>query len=328
MTHVPTLSVVMAAYNAEPFIGKAIESVLRQTLTDLELIIVEDGSTDETWKVVRAWALRDDRIKAMRNERNMGISGSLNRGVGAALANLVGRLDADDVAVLHRFERQVAVMNDSPDVVVVGSSALHIDENDEVLGLSAAGPTSAADFRSLRARGEITMVLDGTSVIRRDIFERVGGYNSELPAAAEVDLHCRMAAYGIVLSIDEPLLLYRLHPGSNVATRFFDGRAIHRFVEAREKAILRGETPPTYRGYLVAEKSAPLWRRSRIRLDDLGQFHYRSAGVYLAEGRRGAAVLSLARAFAVNPRFVTRRAWHRRFSPSARAQMNRVSTGS
>jgi len=328
VTRSPVLSVVMAAYNAEPFIGMAIESVLGQTLTDLELIIIEDGSTDGTWETIQEWASRDDRVRAMRNKSNLGTARSLNRGVDAALADLVGRLDADDIAVPHRFAQQVGVMSEHPDIVVIGSNALHIDGNGDVLGLSIAGPTSAADFQSLRDRGEITMVLDGTSVMRREVFESVGGYDPGLPAAWEVDLHCRMAAYGTVLSIEEPLLLYRLHPDSDVATRFFEGRTVHRFVEAREQAILRGDRPPTYGTHLTDEKSAPLMQRARIHLDDLGQFHYRAAGVHLSEGRKGAAVLSMARAFAVSPRFVTKRAWHRRFSPAARARMVQASEDS
>jgi len=317
----PTLSIVMTAYKAEIYIARAIESVLAQTYTDFELIVYVDGSPDSTVKIAEGFAERDERVKVVDNIENVGVCVAANRAAALARGRFIGRLDADDIATPDRFERQMALIQSDPGIVVVGSDALHINGDDEVLGLSIAGPRSIADFYDRRSRGEITMVLDGTSLMRRDIFELVGGYDPDIGIAQEIDLHSRMAAHGIVVAIDEPLLLYRLHSGSSVDASFFEGRTVHRFVEARDRAMLKGDPAPTYQGFVVAERSAPLHIRTITRLSDLGQFHYRRAGVHLSEGRKGAAVLSLARAFVSNPRFVSERAWHRRFSPKARKQI-------
>jgi len=314
----PTLSVVMPAFNAERYIGRAIESILDQTYADLELIIYMDAPTDDTVEVARRHAEHDDRVRILENDQNVGVSVGLNRAVATARGSFIGRMDADDIAVPNRFERQMELIQSNPEIAIVGSDAVHINSDDEVLGLSIAGPRSIEDFHQRRQRGELTLVLDGTAVMRREVFDLVGGYDPEMPIAQEVDLHSRMAAHGAVVAIDEPLLLYRLHPDSRVATRFFEGRNMHRFVLARDRGLQRGETPLTFSAYLENQRSMTLLERTRIRLSDLAHYHYRTSGVYLAEGRKGAALVSLAKAFAANPRFVTQRAWQRRLSPEAR----------
>jgi glycosyltransferase involved in cell wall biosynthesis len=317
----PAISIVMPAYNAESFICESIESVLDQTLTGFELIIVEDGSSDRTWEIVQKYASEDQRITAMRNDTNMGIARTLNRGISVARAALIGRLDADDIAVPDRFERQLAMMRAHPDIVVVGSNALHINENNQILGLSIAGPTSIEDFHQRRAAGKITMVLDGTSVIRRSIFQLAGRYDPAMDAAPEVDLHSRMAEYGVVVALDEPLVLYRLHTGSNVDATFFAGRLVHRFVATCEQARILNEPRPTFEEFRAQEAAAPVWRRARNHLKDTGQFRYRAAGVRISEGQMLAGMTNLTRAFLVSPRFVATRLWHRRLSPTARRRM-------
>ncbi|MGI9611120.1 MAG: glycosyltransferase family 2 protein, partial [Acidimicrobiia bacterium] len=213
-------------------------------------------------------------------------------------------------------------------VRVVGSDALHINEEDEILGLTIAGPRSVEDFERMRSRGELTLVLDGTSMMRRETFERVGGYDPEMPIAVEVDLHSRMAEYGAIVAIPEPLLLYRLRPDSRVATRFYEGRGMHRFVEARDRAIRQGNPPLDYSEFLADEASAPWWRRTRIRVADSGRFHYRMVGLHLAADEKGAAAASFGRACVTNPGFVIRRTWQRRLSPTARRTLRTSVAGS
>jgi hypothetical protein len=140
-------------------------------------------------------------------------------------------------------------------------------------------------------------------------------------AAFEVTLQSRMANHGVIVALDEPLILYRLHTGSDVDTSFFEGRAVHRFVATREQARILNEPQPTFEEFRIHEASAPLWHRARIRLKDLGQFHFRAAGVHVSEGRTVAGVTNLTKAFVVSPRFVVMRVWRRRLSPMARRRM-------
>jgi glycosyltransferase involved in cell wall biosynthesis len=324
----PLVSVLMPVFNVDRYLGRAIESILNQVYPNLELVIHLDASTDDSVAIAERYADGDDRIVLVGSGEDVGLSIGLNKAAAVARGSFLARMDADDIARPQRLATQVEFLTSHPAVVVVGSDALHINEADEVLGLTIAGPRSVDDFERMRSRGEITLVLDGTSMMRRETFERVGGYDPELPIALEVDLHSRMAEYGAIVALSEPLLLYRLRPGSRVATRFYEGRGMHRFVATRDDAIREGHTPPSYPEFLASEASAPWWRRLKIRLTDSGRFHYRMVGLHLASGEKGAAVMSLGRAFVTNPGFVVRRTWQRRMSPAARRTLREVGVGS
>jgi glycosyltransferase involved in cell wall biosynthesis len=314
----PRVSVIMPAFNSQAFIAESIESVLGQTFTDLELIVVDDGSIDATRDVALGYAERDSRVRVFSVASNLGISHAINVGLKEARADLIGRLDADDISVPTRFERQIEFLDRNPDVVIVGSNAVHISETGKKLGLSVAGPPDKATFERLRREGGITMVLDGTGLMRRSVIDLVGGYDETFASAAEVDLHCRMADYGAVISISEPLTHYRLHTGSNVHTKFRQGRSVHRFVEYRQKELVAGRVPVGYSQFLDAEHGLPFHRRARIWLTDYSRAHYRIAGVHIAYRRWMPALSHMLRSLLTDPVFVIRRVWERRFSPRAR----------
>ena len=314
----PQVSVVMPAYNTAAFIEGSIQSILDQTLESFELIVVDDGSTDATGDIARSFAERDTRVRVVSIDSNHGIAHAINVGLKEAGADLIGRIDSDDVAVPTRFERQVDFLANHPEVVVVGSNAVHISETGQKLGLSFAGPPDMATFEQLRRDGDITMVLDGTCMMRRSVLDLVGGYDETFSSAAEVDLHCRMADYGAIISLAEPLTYYRLHPGSNVHSKFYKGRTVHRFVDYRQKELVAGREPLGYTQFLDAERHSSVLHRARIWLADYSRAHYRMTGVNAANRRWVAAVSHLARAFVTDPVFVLGRVWERKLSPDAR----------
>lgn len=320
----PLISVIMPAHNAASYVEKAIRSVLTQTLSDLELIVFLDDPTDGTRDIVHHLAKADGRMRVIDSDTNVGVGEGLNRAATEARARFLARMDADDISVPQRFERQLAMLMANPSIAVVGSDAIHIDANDRPLGLSMAGPRSIAAFERMRANGEVTLVLDGTAMMRREVFDTVGGYDPSMPIAVEVDLHSRMAEHGAIVSLSEALLMYRLHADSRVSTRFFEGRSMHRFVEARNKALIAGAAPLSYQDYLAKERVQPIWKRSLRHTADLGRFHYRRAGLRAAEHRGPAAAVNLLMALVMNPSFVVRRVWERRLSPAARREISTI----
>lgn len=114
----PKISVVMPAYNAEKYIGEAIESILNQTFKDFEFIIINDGSVDHTKEIIREY--NDPRIVLLENDKNRGIVLSLNKGLDAATGKYIARMDADDIALKNRFERQVEYLDEHKDIGVLG----------------------------------------------------------------------------------------------------------------------------------------------------------------------------------------------------------------
>jgi glycosyltransferase involved in cell wall biosynthesis len=314
----PTISVVIPAFNAGRYLREALDSVLSQTVGDVEVVVVDDASSDATWTIIEEYAARDDRVRGLHNEQNLGIAASLNRGIEAAASQLIGRMDADDISVPHRFERQLALLEAHPEVAVVGSHVLHINDRADPLGVSETGPASVEEFQALRRVGRHTMVFGGTAVFRKRLALQVGGYDPGIATAEDLEFFDRMAEHGAVVAISEPLVLYRIHPGSHVMQTFFHGRAIHRYVADRRRRQLAGEPEIGLAEYRRVERSRSWARRASTRINDLSRYLYRRAGVEVALGRRARALGLLALAATASPRYSLPRIWSQRLSPTAR----------
>src|SRR5688572_26937741 len=142
MVTIPPLSVVMPVRNALPYLDAAVESILGQTFKDFEFVIRDDDSTDGSYERLRFWAASDKRIRLFEGDSCLGPAGSSNWVVGKARAPIVARMDADDVALPHRFRHQLSVLNDNPDAVLIGSVWEGIDRQGRVVrgpDLSALG---------------------------------------------------------------------------------------------------------------------------------------------------------------------------------------------
>src|SRR4051812_47715917 len=122
----PAVSIVMPVYNGAAYLAEAVRSMLGQTFEDYEFVIVDDGSTDRTPRILAEFERQDRRIRVI-SRANTGIVGALNDGIAAAEAPLVARMDADDVSTPQRLHRQVAYLLDHPEVVVLGSRVIGTD---------------------------------------------------------------------------------------------------------------------------------------------------------------------------------------------------------
>ena len=129
----PDISVVIACYNSERFVGAAIASMLKQTYHDIEVLALDDGSTDRTLEILGEFASRDGRVKAVALEHS-GISATLNQGLKLARGRYVAQLDSDDIAVPHRLERQYEFLERNSEYVAVGSNIQRIDEHGLPMG--------------------------------------------------------------------------------------------------------------------------------------------------------------------------------------------------
>ena len=179
----PRVSVVMAVHDGERYIGAAVDSVLAQRFSDLELIVVDDGSTDRSIAIVRERA--DPRVRVITNGRNLGLAPSLNIGVGEARGEFVARLDCDDVAMPQRLERQVAFMDANPDVALLGSWYVTMAE-DGTLGEPIQLPTRHWDLRWQLC---IHCPFAHSAVLwrRRLVAERIGAYDERLRFSEDYD---------------------------------------------------------------------------------------------------------------------------------------------
>jgi glycosyltransferase involved in cell wall biosynthesis len=231
----PTVSVIMAVYNGEPWLGDAVASILGQSLADLEFIVVDDGSTDGTPK--RLAAIGDPRLLVLRQSRR-GQTAALNRGLGAARAPLVARIDADDVALPERLARQAAFMAAHPEVGLLGTAAREIAPS----GMVVRELTPPCEDRAIRrALMRANPFIHSSVMFRRELVDRVGDYDESFAVAQDYDLWLRMSRVTRLANLGEPLVLRRLAPGRLSSAR--DTTRLRDEVVAKLRALRSGACP-------------------------------------------------------------------------------------
>jgi glycosyltransferase involved in cell wall biosynthesis len=229
----PKVTVLMAVYNGLPHLREAVESIVRQTFSDFELVVVDDGSTDGSGEALAG--LADNRIRLLVNEQNQGLTRSLNRGLQAARGEYVARLDADDICAPERLARQVAYLDSNPATALVGSVCRQINEAGEPFGEITQTPTSpTAIYYGLRFNN----VLAHSSVMfRREPVAELGGYDEQFQQAQDYDLWSRLADRYPLAALPEPLIRLRVSPKSVSRQRATDQA---RFADViRERNALR-----------------------------------------------------------------------------------------
>lgn len=222
MSRTPAISVVMPAFNAERYLGEAIESILSQTFTDFEFIIINDGSTDKTESIIQSY--KDPRIVYIKNNTNLGLSKSFNIGIERATGQYIARMDADDVSVPERFATQISLLKRKPHVDLVGSSIWRIDKDGNKLGVhSRPEKHMEIKFMSLFS----TPMIHPTIMGRTETF-KTHRYNEDFFNSEDYELWSRLLFHTSTRfsNILEPLLLYRAFPNSFTQTLNLDKRAV------------------------------------------------------------------------------------------------------
>ncbi len=202
----------MPVYNAAPYVQEAVESILAQTFRDFEFVIVDDGSTDRGGKMLRKFAEHEPRINLI-TQPNGGIVAALNTGLEHCRGEFIARMDADDVSMPERFERQIRYLDDHPDCVCVGSRVLAIDPYGGVLYTSDHQPDHEWIDREL-LKGVGWAVVHPVAMMRKKVLQAVGGYRTQFQWAEDMDLFLRMAEAGRLANLPDVLLQYRQHPDS------------------------------------------------------------------------------------------------------------------
>ena len=210
----PAISVVLPVYNAEAYLREAIGSILAQSFTDFELIAINDGSTDDSGAILRELAARDTRIVLVERPNDRLIS-ALNAGIESARADLIARMDADDVAMPERFALQHARMIQEPELAVLGSFIRIMDKTGNIIRLNEYPLTPKATARCLERGG--CPVAHPAVMMRRGAVLKIGGYRKAFSHAEDYDLWLRMSDLGYAIAnLPQLLLNYRWH-GTNVS---------------------------------------------------------------------------------------------------------------
>ena len=214
VNNMPKISVLMSAYNAEKYIAEAIDSVLSQSFSDFEFIIINDGSTDQTEAIVKKY--QDERIRYFFQE-NTGLSKALNYGLKLSEGKYIARLDADDICYPNRLELQYDFMKSNPNFVLCGSYTDVIDENGNFIYTFNNIPNSNLEIQ-LEMQNK-NCVVHSSSFYRKDAAIKIGGYYEPIRQHFEDYMFfSNLIKSGKVFNFDFPLIKYRVTPGS-ITTR-------------------------------------------------------------------------------------------------------------
>lgn len=198
------ISVLLCTYNDEKYIAKTIESILAQTYSYFEFIIINDGSKDQTGEIIDSF--KDDRIRHIRQE-NAGLTNSLNYGISLAKYDWIARIDGDDIALPERFEKQVQVIDD--EVAVIGAQFYYINEYDDIIG-KVQLPTKHEHIVQRGLSGAAMFNHPSVLMNKKKILE-VEGYDPLIEAAEDLDLWLKVSSKGTLVNLPDFLMKYRMH---------------------------------------------------------------------------------------------------------------------
>ncbi|HII40168.1 MAG TPA: glycosyltransferase [Thermoplasmata archaeon] len=204
----PEVSVVIPVYNQETYLGAAIDSVFAQTFRDLEVVVVDDGSTDRTPDVVASYG---SRVRALR-QPNAGNAAAFNRGVRASTGRWIAWLGSDDVWVPTKLERQVDAVRSRPAAGLVYTDVVTMDAGGKAL-YTTEFPCPDEREACLRFLLRKNFINVSTALVRRDVFESLGPFDEKDWLCADYDMWLRVAERYDIVRVPEPLVWYRVHPG-------------------------------------------------------------------------------------------------------------------
>lgn len=214
MRGAPKVTVFIPVYNRARYLPVAVNSILAQTFTDFELLLIDDGSSDGSLELMQRYAAADPRIRVLTNGRNLGIPGTRNRGLQAARGEYIALLDSDDYAYPSRLAAQVRFLDRHPDHVQVGSWGSFMDADGRLLRRLRRQPTAAAE---VDAELLFRCCLSNRSIMARTAVLRTHGYREDFPRCQDYELHARLAVHHRMANLPAVLVCGRQHPGRYTA---------------------------------------------------------------------------------------------------------------
>ncbi len=250
----PSVSVLMSVYNGEHYLQEAVESVLQQTYTDYEFIIIDDGSKDRTWELLNSF--NDPRIRLVRNEKNIGLTQSLNKGIQMSRGDYLARQDADDISTSERLALQMRFLEEHPGVGVLGTWIAYIDKKGERMGIWATPGSPLLISWSLLFGN---CIAHPSVIMRRSLLQQGMRYRPEFPYAQDYDLWVRLNTKTQLANLTDVLYWRRIHE-EMISAKYSEqqDQTVRVVMQQAIKRVLAEEVSDS----LIAK----LWRSSRGQL--------------------------------------------------------------
>lgn len=304
MTNNELVSIVTPAYNAEKYIIETLECILNQTHKNLEILIANDGSKDTTLSILKEYQRRDPRI-IIDDHENMGISKTINRLTRMAKADIIIRIDADDLMTPDRVEKQLRFFQENPKVDFLSCDAEFINEEGETFGYqSFKGYNKIEDSEAALKSSSLVICSQTGFATRKNAFLAVGGYNEDIIYAEDLDLFTRMVENGSkLIIIREPLVKYRLHANSAVASNknLIRNQLYMELVNQNLKRRRNKQPTLTFDQYKkIAENQSWILKLNRKR-KAIAFVSYRNAGALIGNKMYAKAIRQLIISFVFSP---------------------------
>lgn len=309
----PQVSVIVCAYNAQDYIAQTLDSLLAQTYRDLEILIVDDASSDDTAAICQHYAARDPRVRLNKHSENRGIAHARKTGLAQAAHDLHTFIDADDIAMPTMVERLLETLLADETLLGVSAYRIYFDDARD-LGVQKIGPTSRANFMQ-RYDGAKLIFLSYPNLMRRSDVMRVGGYRVDLMPNPEgirhadfcedLDLWCRMSDLGAegryFLTLKEPLSKYRKPVGSMSTKNLRHMQTKMRWIKDCLRRRRTGQPERTLEAFIASR--GPMDRFHDWRAD-LGAGFYKRAGFAYARRSYPTLALCLALTSVLSPKLL------------------------
>lgn len=282
----PKLSVIMSVYNGEKYLREAIESILNQTFTDFEFIIINDGSTDNSLAIIRSYD--DRRIRSLNNETNIGLTKSLNNALKVATGEYIARQDADDISLPDRFEAQLKYFEQYPEVALLGTSKYVISEDGtilrKVIALSNPGRTLLKE----------NVFTHGSVMFKKAVVDELGYYNEFFKYSQDYELWLRIAKQYEVRNLKSVLYYLRFHSNNIRIKNKEQAMLFHLLAQKTIKNDLSDEVSKKIR-------KEPLELYVYLNKQEKAYFHKAMSGAYLRDNNLQLAIKERQKVFSLAP---------------------------
>lgn len=301
----PDITVIMPVRNGEKYLRIALQSIIQQDYPGFEVIVANDGSTDDTARIVAEFAAVDKRVRLL-DAAESGFASVLNQAMKEARGSYIARLDADDEMLVNRLGEQHRALEGQPDLSLVASHVYYIDPNGKRRGVGGSSYHSPEEIATAAERELVVGFQHPSVMFRKEAVLSLGGYRTGMWPVEDVDLWTRMVEAGHRLAVmPVPLTNYRIHPSAG--SRTFDSIRRLDWIKRCAEHRRQGKPEPSWEGFIAEMSSAGLFARISYIRRALGKYFYRRASQNWLIGNRLRGCTAMGAAFLLAPSHVRKR---------------------